>query len=1022
MIRLSGFIVRRAIKKWNIQRFMSANHKSFSMKADNSLSSSLESIKGIGPKLSQAFKQLDIHSIGDVLLHYPTSMIDRRNVKVSLADVEVGTVNTLKVTVHKVKDGGFNGSPHKVYCTDENGVTLGITLFLGKGFQVSKYWSSLKNMYYTCDNTIIVSGRVSISSYDGAFEMANPDRIFNINDLDISKKLDIETIYPQTQGLTSTKIATVVKEAIDIVSADLAHDYLDGSMNKKNQLPTLLESLKNIHSPQSSDDISPLAKYRQRIAFDELVASHLKFLESKAVNAPHNSVKDFSVKSSGELTASLIKNLPFSLTKSQKITVDEIFADMESSSRMSRLIQGDVGSGKTIVAFLAMLKAVEAGKQACLIAPTEILAKQHFSSLCKYLDTIKDASNEYCTKKLGRNRSIISHLITGSVVGKTRDNIISQFKSHDADIAIGTHALLTENVLDSLSNLEIVVVDEEQKFGVNQRELIASKTNVIYTTATPIPRSMMLAALSERNISTLTEKPPAKRPIKTVLLGRSLTEDIIERIKVNIPFGTKIFWVTPSLNPSKVMPGCSAIERNAQLSKLFPGKVGLLHGKMSPEEKNNVMFKFSSGEYSLLVSTTVVEVGVDVPDASICVIDRAEYFGLSQLHQIRGRIGRGERPPQEVLNECYCVLLYDDLKQGISDIAEVDDEDSDEIFNEPCDVEKLKILEQSNDGFEIAEADLKIRGPGDLFGIIQHGHKNYKVTDLKFHSHLVEDAILVAKEIFEGRSLSPYNKKFKFLMELFSTSERVEPVKLKDTKVANLITTIEKKTPVKSIGSADYTIYSYHHTVDMIYDAPTYIIFDLEATGLMTDRDRIIQLAAVVMGKSTQHFFNAYVLPDKVKVPPIVTEKTKIEQSFLESEGLSIDSVLKDFVDWIKTIKKAESKKVVLIAHNGKNYDFKLLHNEMQRLDANNVKEFMSTVDTFLDSVTLLRTKSVWTNYGAPPAHKLETLYNHVTKKDLKDAHNALFDCMALESVLLEEKINLNWKMIAKSTQFAYKL
>ena len=993
------------------------------MATDNKLSLSLETLKGIGPKLSATFRQLNIHTIGDILLHYPTSMIDRGNIKISLADVEEGAINTVKVTVQKVKEGGFNGSPYKVYCVDESGVTLGITLFLGKGYQVSKYWSSLKNTFYKCDNSIIVSGRISVSTYDGELEMQNPDRIFNSNELNISKKLDVEPIYPQTQGLTSTKIASIIKEALDTISSDFEYDYLDGSMKRNVNLPTSLESLKSIHAPQSCDDVSPLTKYRQRLAFDELVASHLKYLGSKAMNAPHAPVKmDFSVKSSGVLTSLLIGKLPFSLTKSQKTAIDEIFSDMESAPRMNRLIQGDVGSGKTIVAFLAMLKAVEAGKQACLIAPTEILAKQHFSSLCKYLEIIKDATNEYNTRQFKRSRPIITHLITGSVVGKSRDHIISQFRSQQADIAIGTHALLTENVLESLVDLEIVVVDEEQKFGVNQRDIIASKTNVIYTTATPIPRSMMLAALSERNISTLTEKPPSKRPIKTVLLGRSLTDDIIERIKANIPFGTKIFWVTPSLNPSKVMPGCSAIEREAQLSKLFPGKVGLLHGKMSPEEKNSVMLKFSSGEYSLLVSTTVVEVGVDVPDASICVIDRAEYFGLSQLHQIRGRIGRGERPPQEILNECYCVLLYDDLKVGVTELPDVDVNETDGgIFYEPCDAEKLKILEQSNDGFEIAEADLKIRGPGDLFGIIQHGYKNYRVTDLKFHAHLIENAILVAREMFEGRSLPPNQKKINLLMDLFSSSDSVDREIKELTKVSKLPPTIPSKATI-ALNSANNDIYSYDHIVDMLHDAPTYIIFDLEATGLLTNKDRIIQLAAVVMGKSTQHFFNAYVLPDTVKVPPIVTEKTKIEQSFLESEGLSIDSVLKDFIDWIKYVKKVESKKVVLIAHNGRQYDFKLLHSEMQRLEANYVKEFTCTVDAFLDSVVLLRTKSVWVNYGAPPAYKLEILYNHVTKQDLKDAHNALFDCMALESVLMEEKISLNWKMVAKNTQFLYKM
>jgi ATP-dependent DNA helicase RecG len=601
------------------------------------------------------------------------------------------------------------------------------------------------------EGDVVISGKIVIDSYSKKYQIVNPDIVKPLSKIDkTNNSFSVEAVYPLTNGISNSKLKKMIEEALKIAEEELKNDWMDSSLLKKNNWPSLLNSLKYLHSPKTLDCLKITNKAYERLAFDEILCLYLNQLRNNKDQEKEKKDSKYMLAGEKVLTKELEKQLPFTLTKSQRTSINDIFEDVADDRRMMRLVQGDVGSGKTIVAIMAMLRSVESGKQACLLAPTEILANQHYSTITSFLTLIQDAAMNFNTKTKGVGRPCIARLITGSTKPKERDEILNNLKEGSIDILVGTHSLLGEKVIDSFQNLGLAVIDEEQRFGVNQRDILAKKTNAIFTSATPIPRSLMLLLQEDYSISTLLEKPPAKRPTQTVLIGVSLSEKIIERIKANLPYGSKIFWITPCLNPSPTMPGSSAMERINQLSSMFPGKVALLHGKMSSDEKKSIMANFSASDtpFQILVATSVVEVGIDVPDASICVIDHAENFGLSQLHQIRGRVGRGAAPPNERLKECYCVLLFNDHQLSSEDksITDID------IYKAKAAEaqSKLQILVNSNDGFEIAEADFRIRGPGDVFGVRQHGFDMYKFAQVNEHTQLFADARIVAKNLDTG--------------------------------------------------------------------------------------------------------------------------------------------------------------------------------------------------------------------------------------------------------------------------------
>lgn len=507
-----------------------------------------------------------------------------------------------------------------------------------------------------------MSGKVTRSkSALQELELINPDIVAVVDDDDktLTSKFGIEPVYPLTAGLTASKLKPIIAQAIELSALDILtndnkllkfygevenqqsnksddNPNSNPNPNKKDppsQLeyskrgwPSIIDAIKSIHYPQSNESIAINSRARERLAFDELVYLTYQKLSRERERERDRSKSDiiqdngsrYELKlQSSSITDQFLKALPFKLTNSQQNSINDIFADLESKEKMSRLVQGDVGSGKTVVAFMAMLRAVESGKQACLLAPTMILASQHYSNLLRLVKGIKHGSREVGVR-----------MISGSVVGKERLQLLRDVSDSSVDIVIGTHALLSEKVIEAFSDkLGLVVIDEEQRFGVDQRALLAGRANALFTTATPIPRSLLLVTQHDKSISTLTEKPPSKRPIKTVLIKSSITDVVIDRLRANIAYGTKVFWVAPALDATKRMPGSSASERFDHLSQLFPGQVALLHGQMTDEQKKDTMEKFSmaNSEIKILVATTVIEVGVDVPDASICVIDRVGY-------------------------------------------------------------------------------------------------------------------------------------------------------------------------------------------------------------------------------------------------------------------------------------------------------------------------------------------------------------------------------------------------------------
>ena len=987
----------------------------------------LRNLKGVGPKCKDMLAALGVYSISDLLLHVPRSVIDRSKT-LPISDELIGTIATVEVIVNKVKEAGLHsrGGPYIVRCRDPaSEQTFGLSYFFGA--YAHYQWPTLRNVF-SPEARIIVSGKVVKSSFSGQLEMVNPDFALNAADsVAISRQLVVEPTYPLTAGLSGSKLRGFVTSALEFAAENrdvYMRDWMSPEFRALRGWPTLLEALVTAHSPKSEACLSINSAWKERLAFDEFAALQLKqLLTMSAKYARHNQISQdvvdgptlrqvngsrsnqfggahtFTVQGNeGVLTSKLLASLPFELTQCQKNAMDDIFKDLSARDRMIRCVQGDVGSGKTVVAIMAMLRAVEGGKQAALLVPTDILAKQHFKVVAAALEKIRELQQHP-----GVDARPNACLITGAVKGKVRENFLSQLCSGAIDIVVGTHALLSENVANSIRSLGIVVIDEEQRFGVEQRDTLGDRSNVLYTTATPIPRSLMKVVEKSYAISTLIEKPPAKRPVQTLLIGISYTSRVLERIAANIPFGSKVFWVTPCLVPSANMPGSSATERFEQLSGMFPGKVALLHGKMTSEEKESVMEAFAKkdGTISILVSTTVVEVGVDVPDASICVIDRAENFGLSSIHQIRGRVGRGEKPEKEILKECFCVLLFQDRAT---------DSEAQENSDPLSPAAKLQILARSNDGFEIAEFDLKLRGPGDIFGMRQHGEAGYKIGCLSAHGHLLSDAMDIALKIHEN------------------------PAMFRDFKAASIIftglpgsaapsTQRSKSVTATAISPASVASQSEDNLPDTVLSANSdlmgsalVVVFDLETTGLTNENHRIIQLAARVIG--SEKTFNAYINPG-MAVPKIIVELTGLSGAFLQAEGYPFSEAWKAFQVFLSEIRACDpKKKIVLAAHNGFDFDFPFIMAELKRSGVQLDWKDELHIDGMLDTLALARNPALWKHMpkdGRPSGYSLTKLYKYVTGETLKNGHNAVVDCDALVHVLESDLLRGRWREIANS-------
>ena len=639
-------------------------------------------LPGIGPRLAKLVERVAGPRVVDLLWLLPVGIIDRRYAP-DVAEAEAGRVATITVTVGKHRPGGgrFSRAPYRVICSDDTG-TLTLVFFHGRADYLQKTLPE--------GAVRVVSG--TVEHYGGGVQMTHPDFIAAEDERD-----EIETVqpvYPLTAGLSAKVMAKAVAGAV--ARAPELAEWQDPAYAKKMAWPGWREALVAAHEPQAATDLIPDTLARRRLAYDELLASQLAIA---LVRARMRKRRGRPIKGDGRLRRKAMAALDFKLTNSQTQAVSEILGDMAAELRMLRLLQGDVGSGKTVVALLAMLNAVEIGAQAALMAPTEILARQHFETIAP----------------LAEAAGVRAVLLTGRHKGRVRAEVLEGLANGEIGIAVGTHALFQEDV--GFHDLAVAVVDEQHRFGVHQRLLLTTKggaVDMLLMTATPIPRTLTLAAYGDLDESRLTEKPPGRQPVDTRTVPLERLDEVMAAVGRALDSGTKVYWVCPLVETSEEVDAAAAEERYVELKTRFGERVGMVHGRLAGAERDKVMAGFAGDGIDLLVATTVIEVGVNVPEATVMVVEDAERFGLAQLHQLRGRIGRGRE-------HSTCLLLY---AMPLGETAKA----------------RLKKLRATDDGFEIAEEDLRLRGAGDVLGTRQSGLPGFRLADLAVHGDLLATA------------------------------------------------------------------------------------------------------------------------------------------------------------------------------------------------------------------------------------------------------------------------------------------
>lgn len=677
------------------------------------LFSSLENIKGIGPKASKLFKKLTGENrLIDILFHKPVGIKYRPRLT-NAQEIKNGDLPTFKVRVLSHTKPKTRKQPYRILCQIQTfkGCPLEIVFF--------NYHKDYLIKLLPENEIRWISG--SVEWYNGRLQMTHPDYI--ANELDEWKIPLIEPVYPLTAGVTNKMVEFAVREAIKALP--LFSEWLNESLIKSNNWPTFNEAIQQLHHPRNENDLTNQNKARQRLAYDEILAGQLALA---IMRMRFKKQKGNALKGNGELIEKLKKNLPFELTNAQKRVIGEIGADMASDFRMNRLLQGDVGSGKTIVALFAMLQAVESNAQSALMCPTDILSRQHYKKIAEF----------------GNILGIEVILLTGREKGKIRTELLEKIACGSAQIVIGTHALFTEDVI--FKNLKLVVIDEQHRFGVEQRLFLTQKgltPDLLVMTATPIPRTLALTYYADMDLSAIDEKPAMRQKTETCVIPAKAKEETIRKLQSLLDKGQQVYWVCPLVEESEKSDMANATDRFKELSEYFPEQVGLVHGKMKGNEKDAVMQSFINKEISILVATTVIEVGVDVPSATIMIIEQAERFGLAQLHQLRGRIGRGSE-------KSTCLLMYD---YPLSDIAK----------------KRLEVMRQTDNGFVIAEEDLKLRGAGEVLGTRQSGLENLRLSDFELQTELISTARQDALAVIQTDPLlqSPRGLALKNLMYLF---------------------------------------------------------------------------------------------------------------------------------------------------------------------------------------------------------------------------------------------------------------
>jgi ATP-dependent DNA helicase RecG len=665
----------------------------------NPLFRPVTSLDGVGPKIAVAIRRLITGSevgepprVVDLLFHLPVAVIDRRN-QPGIALSPEGAIVTLKVRVnrHQKPPRGNRRIPYRVYCHDDTG-EIALTFFHANDAWLEKTLPVGETRY--------VSGRVEW--FNGRPAMVHPDHI--VEEADFASLPLIEPVYPMTAGLARKTLARIIGEAVS--SLPPLPEWLDATLKERRAWPDFLAAITLAHHPTGAADLEPTSPHLSRLAYDELLASQLALA---LLRFHHRKSAGKSRAGDGRLREKIIAAPPFSLTGSQKQALGEIEADLASPERMLRLLQGDVGSGKTVIALLAAAIVVEAGAQAALMAPTELLARQHARTIVP----IAEAAG------------LRMAILTGREKGGERETVLAGLKDGSIDLLVGTHALFQEDV--TFRDLALVVVDEQHRFGVHQRLALTAKggaTDVLVMTATPIPRTLVLTYYGDMDVSRLTEKPVGRRPIETRVVPLDRFDEVVDRIRAAIATGAKAYWVCPLVEESEMLDVAAAEERYAALVEALGPVVGLVHGRMKAAERDRAMQDFMSGATKVLVATTVIEVGVDVSDATIMVIEHAERFGLAQLHQLRGRVGRGNKLS-------VCLLLY---KAPLGSVAR----------------DRLSVMRETEDGFRIAEEDLRLRGGGEILGTRQSGMPDFRIAQPEIHGDLMEVARDDARLVVEA--------------------------------------------------------------------------------------------------------------------------------------------------------------------------------------------------------------------------------------------------------------------------------
>ena len=680
-------------------------------KMQNFLFQNVSALKGVGIKTKKLLKRKKIEKISELLWSFPQGFTDRTNIQ-SLDKLEIGKVTTIKVKVLKYNFPRIRNLPNKVICEDNNG-QIDIVFFNSREGYIRKI--------LPLNNFVIISGKINY--FKKKYQITNPTYVVPIkNEFYVNKVIPK---YSLTEGMTEKIYRKLIDGVLQKVTE--VDEWHDEETLKKIGNISWSKAIIEIHK---NDKIDFNSNYYKRIAYDEILSNMLVLSQARKRIKKYKKInKTFK----NSLADKLIKNFKFTLTNSQIKIIEEINYDLKSDFKMFRLLQGDVGSGKTIVSFMAASNVIESNWQVSLMAPTEILAKQHYN----------------LALKMFKNTNVKVQLLTGKFDPKEKKIIKENLLKGKIDFLIGTHALFQKDII--FKKLGLVIIDEQHKFGVKQRIDLSKKggknCDILLMSATPIPRTLILAVYGDMDVSRLIEKPFNKKEIATFSKPEEKIDEILTFIKKEIKNQNQVFWVCPLIEESKKLDYSAAVKKYKHLSKIFDKKVGLIHGKLSKEEKDKVLNDFLNKNIDILVSTTVIEVGIDFPSANVIIIENSNKFGLSQLHQLRGRVGREKK-------QGTCILLY---KKNLSESAK----------------KRIKILKSSNDGFLIAEEDMKLRGFGDMLGYQQSGIKDFKVADPIQHENLFK---LAEKNIREIEIYETNFEKYDFLLKLFDRADIINQI------------------------------------------------------------------------------------------------------------------------------------------------------------------------------------------------------------------------------------------------------